>query len=161
MTFSCLNSDAIGWSIFFLIEQVACLLFAIVDKRTWLIWASSIEIFITALTLTGGFNYLWLGIIGIGLIAIVVWQLKKNNDKLKREEVKEPIEPVEQIAEQSDNHVEEDEPKEAPAENEEKPAEEINDEPSEPEKLEEKTDENKNDAQGSEEKKEKDSEEAE
>ena len=161
MTFSCLNSDAIGWSIFFLIEQVACLLFAIVDKRTWLIWASSIEIFITALTLTGGFNYLWLGIIGIGLIAIVVWQLKKNNDKLKREEVKEPIEPVEQIAEQSDNHVEEGEPKEAPAENEEKPAEEINDEPSEPEKLEEKTDENKNDAQGSEEKKEKDSEEAE
>ena len=42
---------------------------------------SSIEILLIAFELTGGMSYLWLGIIGIGLIAVVIWQLKKANDK--------------------------------------------------------------------------------
>ena len=46
-----------------------------------MIWFSSIEILLIAFELTGGMSYLWLGIIGIGLIAVVIWQLKKANDK--------------------------------------------------------------------------------
>ena len=133
MTFSCLSQDAIGWSIFFLIEQVAFLLVAIVSKRTWLVWFSSIEIFITALSLTGGFNYIWLGIIGVGLIAIVVWQLKKNNDKLKRAEVHEPIAPVEQIEPQSEESKEPEEVKEEAPTEEPEEEKEPEDKPEEPE----------------------------
>lgn len=105
MTFGCLSQEAIGWSIFFLIEQAACLLFAITNHRTWLVWFSSIEIFITALTLTGGFNYIWLGIIGVALIAVVVWQLKKNNDKLTRDAATPP-QPIAPVAETTEEKAE-------------------------------------------------------
>jgi len=81
MTFSCLSShsnvDALAWTILFLVEQVGALLYAVFKRTRWLIWFSSIEIVLIALELTSGMSYLWLGIIGIGLITFVIWQLSK------------------------------------------------------------------------------------
>ena len=68
-----------GWALLFLIEQVVALLYSVAKKETWLIWFSSIEIFLITFRLTSGLYFLWLGIIGIGLIAFVIWQLSKAN----------------------------------------------------------------------------------
>ena len=85
MTSICLDgfiSDTgILWPLIFLIEQVGALLYSVFKKTNWMIWFSSIEILLVAFELTGGMSYLWLGIIGIALIAIVIWQLKKANDE--------------------------------------------------------------------------------
>ena len=85
MTIVCLEdysaNSGILWPLLFLIEQVGALLYSVFRKINWMIWFSSIEILLIAFELTGGMSYLWLGIIGIGLIAVVIWQLKKANDK--------------------------------------------------------------------------------
>ena len=81
LLFESLGNDTLMWALIFLIEQVGALLYSVFKKMNWLIWFSSIEIFLIAFKLTGGMSYLWLGVIGVGLIAIVIWQLKKANDK--------------------------------------------------------------------------------
>ena len=82
MTVACIsftNTSDIGWALLFLIEQVVALLYSVAKRENWLIWFSSIEIFLIAFRLTSGLYFLWLGIIGIGLIAFVIWQLSKAN----------------------------------------------------------------------------------
>ena len=82
MTAACIsftNTSDIGWALLFLIEQVVALLYSVAKRENWLIWFSSIEIFLIAFRLTSGLYFLWLGIIGIGLIAFVIWQLSKAN----------------------------------------------------------------------------------
>ena len=85
MTAACsaATSSDIAWVLLFLIEQVVALLYSVAKRETWLIWFSSIEIFIIAFRLTEGFYFLWLGIIGAGLIAVVIWQLSKANRKMQ------------------------------------------------------------------------------
>ena len=73
------KTSDIGWALLFLIEQVVALLYSVAKKETWLIWFSSIEIFLITFRLTSGLYFLWLGIIGVGLIAFVIWQLSKAN----------------------------------------------------------------------------------
>jgi hypothetical protein len=73
------SSGDIGWALLFLVEQVVALLYSVTKREKWLIWFSSIEIFIVALRLTEGLYFLWMGLIGVGLIAIVIWQLSKAN----------------------------------------------------------------------------------
>ena len=73
------SSSSVGFALLFLVEQVAALLYAVFKKINWLIWFSSIEILIVAFMLTSGYSFLWLGLIGISLIAIVIWQLNKAN----------------------------------------------------------------------------------
>ena len=82
MSVTCTINNSLGWGILLLIEQVVALMFAVMTHRTWMTWVSSIAIFLIALRLTGGFNFIWLGIIGIALIAFVIWQLSKQNKKL-------------------------------------------------------------------------------
>jgi hypothetical protein len=85
MTFICASitkSVDIGWALLFLVEQVVALLYSVIKKEKWLTWFSSIEIFIIALRLTDGMYFLWLGLIGVGLITIVIWQLSKANKKM-------------------------------------------------------------------------------
>ncbi len=85
MSFACLGSSSLVWGIVFLIEQVAALLYSVTTHRTWMTWFSSIEVFIITLRLTGGPSYIWLGIIGIGLIAFVTYQLRNARNKMLRD----------------------------------------------------------------------------
>ena len=82
MSVTCTINNSLGWGILLLIEQVVALIFAVMTHRVWMTWVSSIAIFLIALRLTGGFNFIWLGIIGIALIAFVIWQLSRQNKKL-------------------------------------------------------------------------------
>jgi hypothetical protein len=50
-------------------------------RQKWMTIASAVLITITTLELTGGFNGIWLMLIGMGLIAFVAWQLASNNKK--------------------------------------------------------------------------------
>ncbi len=83
LTSYAVKSSDIGWALLFLVEQVVALLYSVAKKEKWLIWFSSIEIFIIALRLTDGLYFLWIGLIGVGLIAFVIWQLSKADKKLK------------------------------------------------------------------------------
>ncbi len=82
MSVTCTINNSLGWGILLLVEQVIALVFSVMTHRTWMTWISSIAIFLIALRLTGGFNFIWLGIVGIALIAFVIWQLSKQNKKL-------------------------------------------------------------------------------
>ncbi|MBO4854942.1 hypothetical protein J5500_00870 [Candidatus Saccharibacteria bacterium] len=99
MTGACLNhsfySNDIMWSVIFLVEQVGALIYSVTKRVKWMIWFSSIEILIIAFKLTGGMSYLWLGIIGVGLIVFVIWQLKKANDKQLNSNAQTPPNPPE------------------------------------------------------------------
>ena len=97
-------------------------------------WFSSIEVFIITLRLTGGPSYIWLGIIGIGLIAFVMYQLRKTRNKMLREKNLDPVAPaqaevlpaetpVEKEPELAEEPKEEPKPEEPEAENKEEKAE--------------------------------------
>lgn len=94
MTFTCLGTTELAWGIIFLIEEAAALLYSVATHRPWMTWFSSIEIFLITLRLTGGASYIWLGIIGIGMIAFVMYQLRRTRNKMIREKDLAPIAPA-------------------------------------------------------------------
>lgn len=75
----------VGYTIMFLFEQLAFLITAALIRCKWLNICSIIGVLIGAFHLTGGFNYLWLGIAGVALIAFVTWQLSKANQNAKKD----------------------------------------------------------------------------
>ncbi len=80
--------DHVGYTIMFLFEQLAFLIAAAMMRCKWLNVCSIIGVLIGAFHLTGGFNYVWLGIAGIALIAFVTWQLSKANANSKKDGAK-------------------------------------------------------------------------
>lgn len=91
-----IGGEYLWWALLFLVEQVAALIYAVIRKENWLIWFSSIEILLIAFDLTSDMAYLWLAIIGISLIAIVIWQLRKANAKMLNDASKEKELPKQQ-----------------------------------------------------------------
>ena len=78
------------------LTQVAFLVYAVLVDKGWLVWTSIAVMLVSMLSLTGGFTYIWFGVIGIVLIMIVIWRLMKLNDAKKREEAKHsPAKPEE------------------------------------------------------------------
>ena len=75
--------DHVGYTIMFLFEQLAFLITAALIRCKWLNVCSIIGVLVGAFHLTGGFNYVWLGIAGVALIAFVTWQLSKTNQEAK------------------------------------------------------------------------------
>ena len=67
------------WMAFCLAVQVAYLIYAAMNDIEWLIWVTIIAMPICALSLTGGFTYIWFGILGLTLIGVVIWRLSKIN----------------------------------------------------------------------------------
>ena len=67
--------------IIFIFEFVILATIGALTRHKWMAIASAVLITITTLELTGGFNGIWLMLIGIGLIVFVAWQLTKNNKK--------------------------------------------------------------------------------
>lgn len=110
MTFTCLGTTELAWGIIFLIEEAAALLYSVATHRPWMTWFSSIEIFLITLRLTGGASYIWLGIIGIGMIAFVIYQLRRARNKMIHEKDLAPITPAQSETIPSETaHKEEDE----------------------------------------------------
>ena len=64
-----------------IIDYVSLIILGAFTKQQWMHIVSSILLAITTLELTGGFNGIWLLLIGIGLIAFVAFQLTKNAKK--------------------------------------------------------------------------------
>lgn len=67
------------WMMFCLVWQIAFLVYAALNDVEWLVWVTIIAMPICALSLTGGFTYLWFAILGLTLIGIVIWRLAKMN----------------------------------------------------------------------------------
>ena len=67
------------WMMFCLVWQVIFLVYAAINDIEWLVWVTIIAMPICALSLTGGFTYLWFAILGLTLIGIVIWRLAKMN----------------------------------------------------------------------------------
>ncbi len=80
--------DHVGYTIMFLFEQLAFLIAAALMRCKWMNVCSIVGVLIGAFHLTGGFNYVWLGIAGVALIAFVTWQLSKANAAAKKEGAK-------------------------------------------------------------------------
>ncbi|MDO4220064.1 MAG: hypothetical protein Q4D22_02435 [Candidatus Saccharibacteria bacterium] len=84
------------WMLGSVLTQVAFLVYAVLVDKGWLVWTSIAVMLVSMLSLTGGFTYIWFGVIGIVLIMIVIWRLMKLNDAKKREEAKHsPAKPEE------------------------------------------------------------------
>lgn len=64
-----------------IIDYVSLIILGVFTKQQWMYIVSSILLAITTLELTGGFNGIWLLLIGIGLITFVAFQLTKNAKK--------------------------------------------------------------------------------
>lgn len=64
-----------------IIDYVSLIILGVFTKQQWIYIVSSILLAITTLELTGGFNGIWLLLIGIGLITFVAFQLTKNAKK--------------------------------------------------------------------------------
>jgi hypothetical protein len=62
-------------------DYVAFIILGVFAKHQWMYITSSVLLVITTLELTGGFNGIWLLLIGIGLIVFVAFQLTKNAKK--------------------------------------------------------------------------------
>lgn len=76
------------WMLFCLAVQVAYLIIAAIHDIEWMVWVTIIAMPICALSLTGGFNYLWFAILGLTLIGVVIWRLSKLNRAKLREEAR-------------------------------------------------------------------------
>lgn len=76
------------WMLASLITQVLFLIYAVLADHAWLVWSSIAVLLISMLSLTGGFTYIWFGVIGIILIMVVIWRLTKLNAAKQREEAK-------------------------------------------------------------------------
>ena len=62
-------------------DYVALIVLGVFTRQQWMYITSIVLLAITTLELTGGFNGIWLLLIGIGLIVFVAWQLTKNAKK--------------------------------------------------------------------------------
>ncbi len=82
------------WMAFCLATQVAYLIYAALNDIEWLVWVTIIAMPICALSLTGGFTYIWFGILGLILIDVVIWRLTKINRARLRAEAKSDDKPV-------------------------------------------------------------------
>ena len=67
------------WMMTCLIWQIIFLVYAAINDIEWLVWVTIIAMPLCALSLTGGFTYLWFAILGLTLIGIVIWRLAKMN----------------------------------------------------------------------------------
>ena len=76
------------WMMFCLATQVAYLILAAIKDIEWMVWVTIIAMPVCALSLTGGFNYLWFAILGLTLIGVVIWRLSKLNNARLRAEAK-------------------------------------------------------------------------
>ena len=65
----------------FIFEGVGLTILGVFTKHKWMYITSAILITLITLELTGGFNGVWLLLVGIGLIVFVAWQLAKNTKK--------------------------------------------------------------------------------
>ena len=107
------------WMLPSLIAQVAFLVYSVFKDKSWLVWTTIAVLAISMISLSGGYIYVWFGVLGIVLILIVVWRLTKLNAQKQREEAKQAI-----VAETSQKEVQAVEaPKEDGAPKEEAPAE--------------------------------------
>lgn len=107
------------WMLPSLIAQVAFLVYSVFKDKSWLVWTTIAVLAISMISLSGGYIYVWFGVLGIVLILIVVWRLTKLNAQKQREEAKQAI-----AAEASQEEVRKEEtPKEDDALKEEAPAE--------------------------------------
>lgn len=77
----CLNEDSniSIWTILYIVEEVGFLLVGVFTRKSWLVTMSSIFAVIATLCITGGPNFIWLFVLGVGLIAIVAWNLMNGN----------------------------------------------------------------------------------
>ncbi len=80
-----------NWMLFCIATQVFYLIYGALKDLDWLVWATIIVTPISALTLTGGFTYIWFGILGLVLIGVVVWRLTKMHKAQERAEAKAKI----------------------------------------------------------------------
>ena len=65
----------------YIFESVGLIILGVFTKHQWMYIISAICLALVTLELTGGFNGIWLLLIGIGLIVFVAWQLTKNAKK--------------------------------------------------------------------------------
>ena len=79
------------WMLPSLIAQVAFLVYSVFKDKSWLVWTTIAVLAISMISLSGGYIYVWFGVLGIVLILIVVWRLTKLNAQKQREEAKQAI----------------------------------------------------------------------
>lgn len=79
------------WMLPSLITQVAFLVYSVFKDRSWMVWTTISILAISMISLSGGYVYIWFGVIGIVLILIVVWRLTKLNAQKQREDAKQMI----------------------------------------------------------------------
>lgn len=76
------SSNNIILSMIYIFESTGFIIYGAFTHHKWMTITSSVLLAFTALSLTGGFNGLWLMLAGIGLITFVIYQLVKGNKKL-------------------------------------------------------------------------------
>jgi len=79
------------WMLPSLIAQVAFLVYSVFKDKSWLVWTTIAVLAISMISLSGGYIYVWFGVLGIVLILIVVWRLTKLNAQKQREEAKQAV----------------------------------------------------------------------
>ncbi len=67
------------WLLLSAMTQAGFLVYAATTGRDWLIWSSIIIIVGNMLTITGVYTWMGFAIVGIALIAVVIWQMSKQN----------------------------------------------------------------------------------
>lgn len=87
------------WMLPSLIAQVAFLVYSVFKDKSWLVWTTIAVLAISMISLSGGYVYIWFGVIGIVLILIVVWRLTKLNAQKQREDAKQAVAEVAEVAE--------------------------------------------------------------
>lgn len=108
------------WMLPSLIAQVVFLIYSVFKDKTWLVWTTIAALAISMISLSGGYIYIWFGVIGIVLILIVVWRLTKLNAQKQREDAKQAVAEVAEVKHE-DAPKQEDTPKqEAPKKEEPK-----------------------------------------
>ena len=85
------------WMLPSLIAQVVFLIYSVFKDKTWLVWTTIAALAISMISLSGGYIYIWFGVIGIVLILIVVWRLTKLNAQKQREDAKQAVAEVAEI----------------------------------------------------------------
>ena len=85
------------WMLPSLIAQVVFLIYSVFKDKTWLVWTTIAALAISMISLSGGYIYIWFGVIGIVLILIVVWRLTKLNAQKQREDAKQAVAEVAEV----------------------------------------------------------------
>lgn len=69
------------YQLLFLVEHVGLLVIGVLLHRQWAVWWGVIGAVAAVLYFIKDFVYLWLALLGIGLIALVIWQLVRMSKK--------------------------------------------------------------------------------